>query len=268
MLTQFIQSFKDKKILPIFLVDIVFFGVISALFYYFGEKIKEKSAAFTGFTSAEQLQQAILSSPEQAEILLTTMKSFILTFLIGLIILLALLVLGFALSRAWIWNYLLGKKLHRKNYWRWNLLVLTLIIPLVLYLFASLVVRGILSYLFSFLNNVTVLQLLNNLIVFVLILFFFVFVFIVYYLFTSQYRVWQSIGDTFNFIKIKWGKLWKFFLFVLATGLVVNVILVFIPKLITYFFIHPTTFSLLNTGIFLLFLAWMRVYLVKTIGHQ
>ncbi len=262
LLEQYLQSFQQKKILPVFLIDFFFYGLLFLLAFLYATFLRAKSSALAGIQSAEQLQQMLLSSPEQAQLFLDSLKSFMLIFVAGAIVLLAFLILGYSYTRKMVWNYLRQKK--SGKFGKWILLNFVLLAVLVLYLVIVFIVRLILNYLLSLISQPAVSQFLSSLLALASLLLFLAFVFLVYCLFAGKYKVWESIGDTFSLIKTRGKELWKFFLLVLATGTIINLLLSLVPGRIGYFFAHPLAFSLLSTGLFLLFLAWMQVYLVKT----
>ncbi|GAF84563.1 unnamed protein product [marine sediment metagenome] len=213
--------------------------------------------------TTEQLQQMLLSmDPGQAEAFLSNIKGFVITFVLGLIVILVGGLLLYSLSRKLIWDYLLEKKFNKKTYWRWNLLNLALIIPLLIYFFAFGLVRLILGYLVSLFKSQVVsavfYDLVNLFFLFILV----IFVFLVYYFFTEKYKVWESIGSAFNLIKTKWKDIQPMFLLIVGTAVVLSVVLWPIGKLFAY---QQGVLIGINIVVSLLFIAWMRIYVLRSI---
>ena len=98
----------------------------------------------------------------------------------------------------------------------------------------------------------------------IFIMIFILYLFIVYYVFTDKNKVWNSIGESFNLIKLKWSKLWVMFLYVIAVIVVVNLFLYLVGSKILLG--YPTAFSVINSLSLFLIFTWMRIYLVKTIS--
>jgi len=260
-LKSYLNSFKEQKIIRIFLIDFVFFTTIYLLAQGFNYFLQKKSAIFQGRT-ANEIQQLILSAPQEAQIILTQLKSFMILFFIGLIFLIVFTVLFYSLTRAYLWNYLLKNKLTKKNYWKWNILVIVLIIPFIIYFFIALVIKLIITQLLFFINNQVVIQIINNYLILILFVIYLIFIFLSYYVFTKKYNVWESLGEAFQLIKIKFKELKIIFLFSLLNLFVISVILF----LLTYFLKYQQMLLLFfNLILFLLFLAWLRVYLVKVL---
>ena len=98
------------------------------------------------------------------------------------------------------------------------------------------------------------------------VLLFTVFVFLAYYSFANKNKVWESVGNTFHLIKKHCSKLWKMFLFIVFTGLIISIISFYIEKQL---FLQPLWITTsVSIGILLLFLSWMRLYLVKGLQNS
>src|SRR3990167_9752675 len=133
-LQQYIDSFKVKKVFWVtFLTDLIFFGAVGLIFSQFSTYLQHKSVEIMAGRTPEQIQQLILSAPEQALPFLEQLKSFLFVSVGTLALLVILTFLLFSLEQAFIWNTLQQKKVTSKTYWRWNLLYLGLIIPLFLF---------------------------------------------------------------------------------------------------------------------------------------
>ncbi len=256
MIKDCFASLKEKIVLKLFVMDSIF-----VLFFYFatnlfGSLIIKQTVALTGGRTVDQIQQLILNNPEQAQAVVGNIKLFLFTFFGGVILILVSSYLLFSLSRFIIWNKLLNKKFDKKRYWKWNLLQLLLLGLFIVYLPIVFVSKLLINFLIEGMPAKinTFLNLTSNLL---LMLVFVTFVFLVYYSFTKKYQVWNSVADVFALVKKKWTKLWKYFLLVLGTGLLLNLILMLLQPVLTNI--------VLNIAIFLLFLSWARAFLVKKV---
>ena len=247
----YLNSFLDSKVLYTFLIDAGFWLFITILFVLFGLLMQSKGQAL-GVQSPEDLQRMLAASPEQAQQLAVALKSLVLISIFGLIILGLVLLFGFSFSRSLIWNLLLKQK-HR--YWRWNGLLIALIIPAAFFV----LILGIIRVLISTLSS-TITILLGNLLLFSLLIAFFLFISTIFLSFITNYKVWESIGHGFYLIKAYWNVLWRMFLLSLGTGIVLNLLLTSVSQFMT-----STVFTIITFGIFILYFCWLRVYLVVTL---
>ncbi|MFH1682649.1 MAG: hypothetical protein ABIA37_02520 [Candidatus Woesearchaeota archaeon] len=255
------DSFKLKKEHAYtLLVDVVFWLLMAISVILFGSLLQKKAEALSNGQSPEQLQQMLLSmQPEQAQAFLSSLQGLVITFVIGAIIVVVGGLLLFSLSRKLIWDKLLGHKFDKKKYWRWNLLNLVLIIPLVIYAFVFGLLRLLFGYLFSLFKSQVILDAFYNLFNLAALLIFLMFIFLVYYSFSHKYKVWDSIGAAFGLFK---KKTWLMFLWALATAIVLSVVVWPIAYLLRY---HSTLLIILNGAISVLFIIWLRVYLFRTV---
>lgn len=276
----YLDSFRMKRqFWQIFLVDLVFFGLAALAFTWFGSYLQAKSLALMGGKTPEQIQGILASaSPEQVLPFLTQLKSFLLISIGGFLLLIVLAFLFYSLSRAVVWNHLLGKKLTRETYWKWNALNLALIIPVLLYgvfyLIVKLIAGGIIKFLMTinpafYVQHTTIMDALltiaNGAVSFILTLFLLIIVFFIYCQFTEKYKVWLSIGESFHLIKKYWPRLWRALLLMVLTALILTGVLWPVRKLLIY---RPLWTMAVNLAVSLLFLAWMRIYLLRTVGHK
>lgn len=252
-----------------FFADFFFFGFFMILFSWFNSAVQAQSIVVMQGKTAEQIKEMIASSAVESTPFMHNLTSFLI-FVIGGIILLSLLTfLAFSLTQAAIWNHLLGKKLTGKNYWRWNLLHLTLIIPLLFYLVIFLVFKLIFGSLFKFIISLfstfyfqhislmsSVLKILNNMVTFYLIVILFLFVFLIYFRFTQEYKVWFSIGEGFALFK----KHFKAFFRVAFYGFFVMLIAGLLVIPIQLYILEPFLAIGLQLVIVFGYLAWLRIY--------
>lgn len=260
----YLTSFKLKKeYWHTLLIDAAFLGAIVSVFIFFGNLLKEKAYMISQGKTTEQLQQMLLSmDPELAQAFLSNIKVFVITFALGLIVVLAGGLLFYSLSRKLIWDCLLEKKFDKKTYWKWNLLNLVLIIPAAVYLFAFGLARLILGYGVSLFKSQMVLDEFYNLANLFLLFIFIIFIFLVYYNFVKEYKVWESIGKAFHLIKIKWKRIWPMFLLIMGTAVVLSLVLWPVGRLFAY---QAPVLVGINIAVSLLFLAWIRIYVFGTI---
>lgn len=260
----YLNSFKIKKEYWItFLIDAGFLGIMFLVFSFFGNLIKEKAYQFSQGKTAEQIQQMLLSmEPGQAEAFLANLKGFITTFVIGAIVILIGGLLIYSLSNKLVWGYLTEKKFSKTRYWRWNLLNLALIIPAIIYFFVFGLVRLVSGYAVSLLKNQTVLEIFYNLTNLFFLFILIIFVFMVYYSFVKEYKVWGSIGNACNLVKTKWKEIWPMFLLILGTAIALSLVLWPAGRLLIY---RQGILIGVNVAVSLLFLAWMRLYVFKTV---
>ncbi|PIZ50790.1 hypothetical protein COY27_05735 [Candidatus Woesearchaeota archaeon CG_4_10_14_0_2_um_filter_33_13] len=276
-LKNYLDSFKVKKqFWQIFLIDFIFFSVIGIVYYTFSNYLQNRSFQVLGGKTSAELQNLLTTStPEKLLPFLTELKSFLFFSLVMILIIVILSFLYFSYTRALIWNHLENKKLNKKTYWRWNLLNLSLIFPLLSYIIVATIITFITSWLFSkvitisptfyvtyqsIMEGVTIL--LNGIVSFFLVLFFLIILFFTYKSFTQKYRIWESIGHSFQMIKQNWSKLWKFLLQAIGTALLLTLIMWPLRTLYASNFFFSVT---INMIISLLYLAWFRIYLLKTI---
>ncbi|HLD72860.1 MAG TPA: hypothetical protein VJA23_04705 [Candidatus Nanoarchaeia archaeon] len=271
----YLDSFKFKKVFgEILLIDLVYFGIITALFTIILNFFQNKFSVLTGGKTPEQVQQLLATaSPEQLLPFLSQLKFYLILFLIVIILLSFFAFFSYSFSQSLIWHKLLAKKPFR--HWRWNLLNLTLIIPILLYSLAALLIKFITGYLFKkiitlnpafYLQNSdyldAILTLLNGMVTFLLVLLGLIIILLTYFSFTEKNQVWISVGDSFHLLKLHWRKIWKVLLLAALTAIIITLILIPIKKIL------PTSTLLdqaLNLFISAFYLAWIRVYLIKAI---
>jgi hypothetical protein len=279
-LKNYFKSFSFKrKFWEIFAIDFVTISIIYFFFALFANYLNKNMAILTSGQTPEQLQALLSSaSPEQLLPFLTQLKSFMLTFLLGIAFLLIISLFLFSFSRALIWNKLHHRKLTKKTYWRWNGLNLALLFPLFLLLLIVVIVKLIFNIIFSKIfvlfpsfavthpQFMQIIQLiLHNTVNFFLALLLLVVIFFTYYLFTDKYKVWLSIGESFNFVKVKWSRIWRMLLLSLSTAIILTLIILPLRKLLLP---YQFTYFIINVCISLFYLAWLRIYLLRTVGHK
>ncbi len=184
----------------------------------------------------------------------------------------------YSFSKALIWNYLDKKKLTRKSCWRWNALNLALLFPLTGFalvfmavkLLAALFLNLILALIPVFylthaalLDNIRIV--INNVITFYLILLFLSLIFFISYSFVKKYRVWASLAAGFTLFGQKWKQLLLMLVLATLAASLLSVIMLPINQQLLYY--PPLVSALLNLLAAVLFLAWLRLYVLKTVAH-
>lgn len=262
-LQHYFDSFIPQKThLFSFLIDSGMIIILLLLGIAFTTILNAQAVAL-GATSAEQLQQLLLSQPEQAQDIVLQLRSYVLFFLIGgsafLLVTLALS----SFSQALIWNILTRRKLSLKSYGKWNLFHLALLIPVLFILLLYLIIRiGINTLLPLIVTNQNVYAIGSQLITALFGVFFLLWYFSSCYSFTATHNVWESLGKSFSLIKDKF-----FILFTFSLLTLIFLALLLLPFQ-NYFFLYPQRGLIAQVFLFVLFLAWMRVYLVRTISDQ
>jgi len=275
----YFDSFKLGKLFAYtFLIDLVSLSLIIFVFTWFSTYVQERSLEVMQGRTVTEIQQMVATlNPEQLAPFVTMLKSFLIISVTGLLLLIIGSVMLFSFSQASIWNFLLGKKVTSKNYWRWNALNLSLLMPLFLFLMILLLVRVSLSLLldlpaklapYFYLTHTTIMENIRLIVdgagIFLVIVLFIVIAFLIYFQFVKSYRIWDSLGAGFSRFKKQWKKI--LFLAFLATvsALIITVILLPIKQALIF---YPFLSTLLNVVLASFFLAWLRYYLYSAVLH-
>src|SRR3989344_1734166 len=278
----YLDSFKlEKRFAATFLIDLASLSLIIFSFIWFSSYTQRRSLELLQGRTTAELQQMMLSlNPEQLAPFLASLKWFLITSLAGLVILFIGSVFLFSYSHARIWNYLQGKKVSSKNYWRWNLLNLSLFVPFLLFLGVLLIVKIVMMLLLNippklmpvfYLTHSNLMEnirlVVDGAALFYVVLLFMVIVFLIYNHFVKSYKVWDSVGAGFSAFKKQWKKVLLLVLFATLSALLVTVILLPIKKMLIF---YPLYSTLLNVVVAAFFLAWLRMYVFKAVihGHQ
>ena len=267
---EYLDSFKfGKRYFTTLLIDGGFVLLIAGLFFSFSSLVSAKSQGILQGKAPEQLQQYLLSaSPEQLQSVYGSLQAFLFTSIGGIIILSLATLFLCSLARALIWNLLIKKKLTKQTYWRWNLLNLALIIPLVGFLVGYVVVKFVLVLIVGFItSNPAPGEIIAMLINIVFIVFVLNFFFLTYYGFVRRYKVWESIGQGFEELKNKFGSLYKMMSLQVITVIIISVAISLILKYGGKLFLLPaSTGSVVNVVMSLLIVAWIRIYTFKAVS--
>lgn len=276
----YLDSFKPtKNHLYTFLTDLIVFSLIFLSFSWLSAVLQRKSAEVLQGKSAEEIQTLLASTnPEQLLPFLTQLKSFLIWSIIIALVVIIIYFLLFSLSQAVIWYHLLKKKLTHKIYWRWNLLDLFLIIPLLVFGFFYLIIRLLSALLINavfslvpkfsllhpaFMQNIRLFY--NGTVNFFCTVIILVILLLICHQFALKYKVWEAVGKGFSLLKQKWSSLGRLILFSTATGLILMLITLPIKKALLY---SPLALNLVNLVVVLAFLAWLRIYLFKTLAEE
>lgn len=274
----FMESFsRGKDFLYFFLADLVTFSLVFVIFSWFPAYIQQKSVEITQGRSMEELQQLLSSSnPEQVLPFLSSLRSFLIWVVAGLVILAALSFFLYSLSRAVIWYHVGRKKVTKKTYWRWNLLNLSLLVPLSLFLLVFFIVKIIASMIVNvifafapifftihagFIENFRLI--FNGAVSFYLTLSFIVVIFMIYYKFSHSYKIWDSIGKGFSTFRKNLKSLLVVVLFATVVALALSLAGIVIKRSIY----SSTALMIFNLALGAVFLAWLRLYVLRTINH-
>ena len=261
----FLNSFHDPtRIGKVFVIDTLAIGALFVLWYIFLQILTKLAYNMSGGKTIEDIKaQILLGSPEIQQAFLSSIKTFVLVSIIGTIVAIFLTLLIFSYSRRLLWKELVDANLPRKV-WKW----LSLIVILFFFSLVLLTIFILLKYLLtlSFATQSTTFAVLNVLFNFSFLVLFLFLGNIIFYSFTTTQKIWLSIGSAFHLIKVKWSQLWRAFLLILGTGIIIS----FLTSLLTRIpsFQKPWIISTITLLLFLLYLAWMRIYLVKTLHEQ
>lgn len=278
-LQSFLHSFKVKPVFwKTFIADLVFVALLLIVFTTFSTYLQNRSFEVMGGRTAEEIQQILASSsPEEMLPFFTELKSFLVFAITSISLLTIAFFLLFSLEQAWVWNSLLHRRITKNSYWRWNLLHLGLLIPIVLYGLIFTLIKVITAYVFGavltsspalYLRHAalldSILLILNNAVSFMLGLLLLLLIFFMYSTFTEKYKVWISVGEGFSLLKAHWNKIWRILLLMVTVALILTGILIPLKQGLQF---YPLISTISNVSISLLFISWMRSYLLITLGH-
>ncbi len=278
-LKNYLDSFKlTKPHLYTFLTDLIIFSLIFLSSSWLSAVLQRKSVEVLQGKSAEEIQTLLASAnPEQLLPFLTQLKSFLIWSMIIAAALVIISFLLFSFSQALIWYHLLKKKLTPKIYWRWNLLDLFLSIPVLLFGLAYFIVKLITALLINLVFSLTpkfqilhpvfmqnVRLFLNGTITFFCLVIILVILLLICHQFALKYKVWEAAGSGFNLLKQNWNRLGRLILLSTATGLVLMLITLPVKKALFY---SPLALNITNLIVALLYLAWLRIYVFKTVAE-
>jgi hypothetical protein len=242
------NTFKDswrldncKRFSMIFLFDIIFFAITGFCIMIYMFLINKQAELMQGLIGTEDLA-SYLASASAAEINFLTgdMRVFLLTLIIGAVIVFVAGLFSYSLSRSLIWNYLLKKRFSIKRYLKFNVLNLILFIAFLI-IFA---IYGLLMILSRWVFGII-------LIFFLLAIIYFIFSLNIE--FTKTGRIFHSIGNSFKRMDKK-VYLLSLPVFIIM-GIVLSVLNLFIAQILYIIIV-----ILINIA----FLSWMRIFVLET----
>jgi hypothetical protein len=277
-LKHYFKSFQFNRLFwEVFAIDFIFFSILGISFSVVSNLLLSWSNKAMGGMNVDQMQNFFTTaSPEQMLPIATIMRNYLLSAILILLAMAVIYFLLYSFTRGLIWNHLSKKKLTKKTYWKWNSLNLALILPIVLYGFVAALVKllfiVILRFFFT-LNPTFYVKyenifdgfflILNGLMNLIIVLVALTIIFLAYHTFTQKYKVWESVGNAFHLFKLHWSKLWPLLLLATLTAGILTLVLLPLKSWLQYQTFILTTVNLI---ISVFYLAWFRIYLVKTIS--
>jgi len=238
----FKESWKlDIRFLLVILFDLLFYAIIVPCFFLYAFLTNRSAGILQSILGAKDTA-SYLSTASQFEISMMTgnLKSFVILFIAGAVILFFVGLFSLALSRTLIWNYLLKKRFSFKRYLKMALLIIVLFVGIIIVLLVSSVVM---------LLNRTAFSILFSL----LMLFLFYFVFNAKINFTKTGKIFDSIGNAFKNIDR------NVYLLCLIPFIVVMLI-----TFATSFMFAQVLNIIISMILIILFSSWMRLFVLET----
>ncbi len=254
-LYNFVRSFKDKRITKVFLIDFLFFTIFLLAVLGFNSYMEGQSSQIG--VSAEELQELMVNNPLEAKAILSSLTGFFTLFIVGFLFIFIGGFIAYSYTRKLVWNRLSH---NRTKLWRWTGINITLLIVYILFLPIFLIIRFLATTLLGFFGITSIYS--NNIITLASLLFLVIFTFLTYYNFSLCYQVFNSIGKTFSIIKRRWNRLWRAYLFIMLTTILLSLVTSFLKKQLLY---QATLYSIITGISTLLLFAWIRIYLVRII---
>ena len=244
----FLDSFKVKKnFFYIIGYDLMFYIIATVFVSIFGGILTKISST----VDLNLINKALLDpTPAQMKVIETTVNNAkVLVYLLVASIFLYLLIILFSwsLSRGLIYANLLKKKFNSKFYWRFLLLNLVYFVPLILISLAFIYVIKEIPQAFY---------------VFILVLLvMFYFLTLSYIFFIKGNKVFKATGNAIEFGFTKLHKLAIPLLLIIVVFIVISFISSLINRILG-FGIQP----FVSLIVFLIFMAWARIYFVKVVS--
>ncbi len=262
-----------------FLADAVTFSLIFTAFTLFASYVQEKSVEIMQGRSVEEIQQLAAAGTEQLLPFLTEVR-FFLTWSLTALLVMVIASFGFySYSQAVIWNHLQNKKVDRKTYWRWNALNLALLLPLAGFGIVFVVIKILLLLLIDIIYGLfpvfyithaqvmdTIRMAATSIAGFYLILVFVLFILLIQHSFVRKYKVWESISSGFVLLKQKRKKAFILLLFAVGTAEILTLLTSLLRQPLMY--TTPLAAAIVNIILVASFLAWLRLYVFKTLLHE
>ena len=239
---KFKESWRvDIRFLYVFLLDLLFYAIFVPCFLLYVFFINKKAEILGNILGTQDVASYMTAASEfELSLMTIDMKSFVLTFIIGAIIVFLIGLFAYSLSRILLWNLLAKKKFNFVKYLKFNLLNLMLLI--------SLLIVGLIYSLLMFISRLVFAILFLFLALAVIY-----FIFILYLEFVKTGRIFHSIGNTFK----KMDK--RVYLLSLPVFLIISFILTVIGL-----FISQNLYSIIAAAVYILFAVWMRFFVFET----
>ena len=257
----FLNSFKDKRIGISVLTDLVSIlpiaGLIYLLQYWF-----IRASANIDLSKLQDIEQLLLTNPLLAQQNLTEIANLYTVFGVSVITILILSFAIYAVGRNYLWSKLTQTTFNFKKSTKWLLLPLIFVLLLIPYIAISFLFRILFSYLAGLFNNQLFATIVLNYLNLLLIIIFTIFIFLYHYYFRKKPEIWSSIGHSFDLIQKRWQSFSFLLLYSFLVGVIINLILLIPGVYLPYYF---TLNEVLNTLVIILYLGWLRVYLLRVI---
>lgn len=267
MLQQYFKSFRvDERFWKTFLVDFGIIVIITLLWLGFGHVLNSLAYNISEGKDVAQLKLELLSGDvHKNEQFLASLKWFTAVFVAGSIGLGIGSLFLFSMGQSYIWCILQQQRYSFKKYWRWNGLILMVTLLFTLYFLIYALVRTGITYFIPFSND-TVYAITMSALLAIFMIAFFMFLQIIFFFFQEKYKVWESIGHGLQLITLRWSVLWKYYILIMMTGVVVSIVQYFLQKQLPF----QSQWIVIGVPLALLFLylAWARLLLLKTLSKQ
>jgi hypothetical protein len=257
----FLDSFRLKSnFLYIILYDLLFYVITIPLFILFPFMLNKKLAGMDPdiLYKMGSVMNVTAAQTQELEMAVQSMQSFFAFFVFGMIFLAIASLLAFTLSRTLIWNYLLKQKFDLKHYLRFNVVnIIIAVFLFIVYLIISKLRIAVLtplvniSLIFAFVVSSLLFLMLFSAITY--------FVNLVYINYTKKSEIIGSFSAAFKLIKSRISDIFPSYLFIVAVSIIIS----FIAQL--FWLIPFAVQRYLNFAVFILFAAWVRIYILGAI---
>lgn len=264
-ITLFRKSFiPNKKHLTSFFTDAITIGLLFMLLFSFSNVLEGKAMGLLqGQDSVEDLQAYFLTAPaEELESYASEIKGFVIVFIISLILILALSLIIYSLSRSLLWHHLLKKKFTFKEFWKWNWLNLFILLAVFIYSLIFTIIKAIIMVLVTVFNVPHLTLSVDYILSFFALIFFLILLFLTYKNFVKEYKLFKSIKLAFNDLGKKWSSLWP----TLLGSFIIAALITFLMYVVgLQLQLYPIPLMIVNFVVTFLFLSWFRVYLLDCV---
>lgn len=258
------QSYTfPKEFWKTVIIDAVTVLILCSLFLGYAAVLEQKAAAISAGRSVEQLKLELLAADEGFnKQFLSNVRWFAAVFFAGSVVVVLLALIIFSYSRQILWRELCEKRKSWKLNWRWNGMILVMALFVLLYGLLILTLRLIINA-FITVENETIYFLVMQGLNVLMLLGALIFLFTASYSFLQKGKVWEAVGNTFDLLRTRWSTVWKVFVLSIITGIILSALAFYIDQSL---FLQPLWLrAVINGTIFLLFISWMRLYVVNTL---